>query len=204
MEKLKTLPLTNLVTYIYPDLYPVHGDIDFENEKWPEPLHLTSANFEPSGVYLLDTHEYLFLIVRKSVHPQWLSNVFGISQWNQIPDDGDSMRNPSTPSLASPTMPSEISKEVVPLPPLENRTSIGLRTFVEYLMESRPFRPHFFILRFVSLLPKIVVIIIYIFYSYREDSTLRNAFLQYMYDDRSDSAFSYYEFLQHLQQQIKN
>jgi len=184
MEKLKTLPLTNLVTYIYPDLYPVHGDIDFENEKWPEPLHLTSANFEPSGVYLLDTHEYLLLIVRKSVHPQWLSNVFGVLQWNQIPDDGDSMRNPSTPSLASPTMPSEISKEIVPLPPLENRTSIGLRTFVEYLMESRAFRPHFFILR--------------------EDSTLRNAFLQYMYDDRSDSAFSYYEFLQHLQQQIKN
>jgi hypothetical protein len=38
----------------------------------------------------------------------------------------------------------------------------------------------------------------------REDSSLRHWFLHHMYDDRSESAFSYYEFLQHLQQQLKN
>ena len=33
----------------------------------------------------------------------------------------------------------------------------------------------------------------------REDSRLRYSFLTYMYDDRNESAFSYYEFLHHLQ-----
>lgn len=33
---------------------------------------------------------------------------------------------------------------------------------------------------------------------------MRFSFLQYMYDDRSESNYSYYEFLQHLQQLLKN
>jgi hypothetical protein len=137
MEKMKSLPLCHLITYIYPDLYPVHHEIDYENESWPAPVQLTFANFERSGVYLMDTHDCLFLYICKSVNPRWLSDVFAVSQWNEIPDDGD---DPSRRLV-------DQSDAVIPLPAHDNRTSIGLRSFVEFLMDSKPFRPHFFIMR---------------------------------------------------------
>ena len=141
MEKMKNLPLAYLMTFIYPNLYPVHGVIDYENEKWPQPLLLSFGNFERNGVYLLDTFDSLYLYICKSVHHQWLSDVFGVTQWQQIPDDGDVARRPSVSGQSDP------NECLVPLPELNNQTSLGLRTFVECLIDSRPFRPHFFVLR---------------------------------------------------------
>ena len=138
MEKLKSLPLCYLITYLYPDLYPVHNEIDYENDVWPAPVQLTFANFERSGVYLMDSYDSLYLYICKSVNPRWLQDVFGVSQWNQIPDDGDDSLQPNSRTDSS-----------SPLPVLENHTSIGLRSFVEYLMDSKPCRPHFYILRYV-------------------------------------------------------
>lgn len=139
MEKMKSLPICHLMTYIYPDLYPVHYDIDYENEAWPAAVQLTFANFERSGVYLMDTHDSLYLYICKSVNAHWLSDVFGVSQWNEIPDDGDDS------SIAT----TDQTDRVIPLPVHENRTSMGLRCFIEFLMDSRPFRPHFFVMRWV-------------------------------------------------------
>lgn len=139
MEKMKSLPICHLISYIYPDLYPVHYDIDYENEAWPAPVQLTFANFERSGVYLMDTHDCLYLYICKSVNPRWLSDVFGVSQWNEIPDDGDDHAHSNT----------EQADKVIPLPVHENRTSVGLRSFVEFLIDTRPFSPHFFVMRFV-------------------------------------------------------
>lgn len=149
MEKMKSLPLSQLITYIYPDLYPVHYQIDYENEVWPQPLQLSVGNCERSGVYLLDTHDALYLYICKSVHPYWLHDVFGITQWNQIPDDGDHHASNSTNNGVNSDSSSLWASEVVPLPVLENRTSIGLRAFIDSLLESRPCKPHFFILRYV-------------------------------------------------------
>lgn len=141
---MKSLPVCYLINYIYPNLYPVHGDIDFENEIWPQPLQLSFANFERNGVYLLDTHENLYLYICKSVNPSWLSDVFGATQWAQIPDDGES--KPSSNGYTGGD--SKESNLLIPLPVLENRTSLGLRSFIESLVDSRPFKPHFFVLRY--------------------------------------------------------
>jgi protein transport protein SEC24 len=70
------------------------------------------------------------------------------------------------------------------LPELENATSDRLRTFINHLNDQRPF-------------PASLLII-------REDSRLRNTFLQHMVEDRTESTMSYYEFLQHLQKEIKS
>ena len=194
MEKLKSLPLCHLITYIYPDLYPVHYDIDYANDAWPAPMQLTFANFERSGVYLMDAHDSLYLYICKSVSPRWLSDVFGVSHWNQIPDEGED--HSSKPAV--------LTDGVIPLPTYDNHTSIGLRSFIEFLIDSRPFRPHFFVLRYVSqLLSRRMTSLSVLSVRHREDSSCRYSFLQYMHDDRSESAFSYYEFLQHLQQQMK-
>ena len=148
LEKMKSLPICYLINYIYPNLYPVHGDIDYENEVWPSPLQLSFANFERNGVYLLDTHESLYLYICKSVNPSWLSDVFGATQWAQIPDDGES--KPTQPTASNGLLASSDAEEschFIPLPVLDNRTSIGLRSFIESLVDSRPFKPHFFVLR---------------------------------------------------------
>lgn len=151
MEKMKSLPLSQLITYIYPDLYPVHYEIDYENENWPHPLQLSFANFERNGVYLLDAHDTFYLYICKSVHPCWLYDVFGVSHWNQIPDDGDHVQTNHAGHSANNGINNDAASlwasEVVPLPVLENRTSIGLRAFIDSLLESRPCKPHFFILR---------------------------------------------------------
>lgn len=156
MERMKTLPINHLLTYIYPDLYPVHLDIDWQNEEWPRPLQLSFANIERNGVYLLDTHDCLFLYICKSVNPQWLVDVLGVSHWAQIPDDGDRHATHTAAAGKQQSLPAvngvggdgaHDQDEIVPLPANDNPSSMGLRAFVDFLLESRPLKPHFFILR---------------------------------------------------------
>ncbi|XP_054166349.1 protein transport protein Sec24B-like [Oppia nitens] len=189
MERIKSLPLKQLMLYIYPNLYPIHNSFTTESDR-PTPVQLSFANIDRNGVYLLDTYDNLFVYICKSVHPQWLSEVLNVTQWAMIPDDGDLTANQTTPNIATPVsriqqpiQPTD-NRSIIRLPQLENMTSKRIHQFINSLIQERPFQPNFYILR--------------------EDSRLRYAFLQYMYDDRNESAFSYYEFLQHLQQQIKN
>ncbi|XP_019639512.1 PREDICTED: protein transport protein Sec24A-like [Branchiostoma belcheri] len=67
------------------------------------------------------------------------------------------------------------------LPELENADSERVRSFVGWLREQRPFFPPLQIIR--------------------EDSRQRMVFLQHLVEDRSESMFSYYEFLQHIQKE---
>ena len=70
------------------------------------------------------------------------------------------------------------------LPELETETSEKLRAFISYLNDQRPFPAAFNVIR--------------------EDSRSRMHFLQHMLEDRTDSSMSYYEFLQHLQKELKS
>jgi len=69
------------------------------------------------------------------------------------------------------------------LPTLDNPTSSRLRSFLSHLNDQRPYSVSLLILR--------------------EDSRARTLFLQRMVEDRTESTMSYYEFLQHLQKEIK-
>ncbi|UXI14295.1 protein transport protein Sec24A-like isoform X3 [Sarcoptes scabiei] len=256
MEQMKTMPNKYLMLYIYPNLYPIHYEFD-PLESPPTPLQLSFANIDRDGVYLLDTYDHLFIYVCKSVNPNFLRDVFDVTHFSQIQDDGD--QNTTTVSNTPPAMmminnqrPSHamfpnpnISSQsmngyaedlsnskptvgegprdnpnwndlngklsengtiyrnqngslddtnaftqksyqqssIIKLPQLENLTSKRIHAFIKKLIDDRPFKPCFHILR--------------------EDSRLRYTFLQYMYDDRNESAFSYYEFLQHLLQNIE-
>jgi len=70
------------------------------------------------------------------------------------------------------------------LPELENPVSDRLRGFIGHLNEQKPSAAAFHVLR--------------------EDSRQRMLFLQHMVEDRTESTFSYYEFLQHLQKEVKS
>ncbi|XP_074647209.1 protein transport protein Sec24A-like [Tubulanus polymorphus] len=69
------------------------------------------------------------------------------------------------------------------LPELENPTSERLNTFIQYLQDLRPFQAEFQVVR--------------------EDSRVRMNFIQHMIEDRTESTMSYYEFIQHIQKQVK-
>ncbi|KAK2829111.1 hypothetical protein Q7C36_017101 [Tachysurus vachellii] len=68
------------------------------------------------------------------------------------------------------------------LPELETAASERTRAFVTWLQESRGFCATFYVLK--------------------DDPSAKNSFFQHLVEDRSESAFSYYEFLLHVQQQL--
>ena len=127
--------------FIYPNLYAIHN---LDETERPIPVQLTFANIERNGVYLLDTYDNIFIYICKSVHPHWLAEVLNVTQWVQIPDDGDLTHNQqnrvqSSDSYGRPS--------VVRLPHLENMTSKRIHSFINSLIEERPFQPSFHILR---------------------------------------------------------
>ncbi|XP_077080995.1 protein transport protein Sec24A isoform X1 [Siphateles boraxobius] len=68
------------------------------------------------------------------------------------------------------------------LPELDTAESSRIRALIDWLRERRPFHP--------------------VLHVIRDESPLKADFLQYLIEDLSESALSYYEFLLHLQQQI--
>ncbi|TSK87426.1 Protein transport protein Sec24B [Bagarius yarrelli] len=68
------------------------------------------------------------------------------------------------------------------LPELETAASERTRAFVSWLQESRGFSAAFYVLK--------------------DDPSAKSSFFQHLAEDRSESAFSYYEFLLHIQQQL--
>lgn len=153
MERIKSLPLKQLMLFIYPNLYPIHNSFVNEND-WPSPVQLSFANIERNGVYLLDTYDNLFVYICKSVHPHWLSEVFNVTQWAQIPDDGDAIANNQTNNIQPNRVQTPQTREtrpIIPLPQLENMTSKRIHAFINSLIEERPFQPNFHVLRYFSL-----------------------------------------------------
>ncbi|KAF7698361.1 protein transport protein Sec24B isoform X1 [Silurus meridionalis] len=71
---------------------------------------------------------------------------------------------------------------MVELPELETPASERTRAFVSWLQESRGFSAAFYVLK--------------------DDPSAKSSFFQHLIEDRSESAFSYYEFLLHIQQQL--
>lgn len=72
----------------------------------------------------------------------------------------------------------------VDLPELDNPVSEKLRNFVSFLMDNRPGGCSFLVIK--------------------EESKNRLTFFGYLIEDRTESTMSYYEFLQHIQKQVKS
>ncbi|KAJ8377863.1 hypothetical protein AAFF_G00250950 [Aldrovandia affinis] len=75
-----------------------------------------------------------------------------------------------------------IPQNMTRIPDLETPSSERTRAFLSWLQEARPFSP--------------------IIYVVKDDSSAKTSFFQHLVEDRTESAFSYYEFLLHVQQQM--
>uniref|UniRef100_A0A673JG29 Protein transport protein Sec24B-like n=1 Tax=Sinocyclocheilus rhinocerous TaxID=307959 RepID=A0A673JG29_9TELE len=68
------------------------------------------------------------------------------------------------------------------IPELQTTYSERTRAFISWLLESRTFHPAFHVVK--------------------DDASTKTSFFQHLVEDRTESAFSYYEFLLHVQQQM--
>ncbi|XP_030046664.1 protein transport protein Sec24B isoform X4 [Microcaecilia unicolor] len=75
-----------------------------------------------------------------------------------------------------------IPQKMTQLPELNTLLSERARAFISWLKESRPLNP--------------------VLHVIKDDSTAKTEFFQHLIEDRTEAAFSYYEFLLHIQQQI--
>lgn len=168
LSQCKTLPVSQLIQMIYPDLYPVHSIMDvlmvkrgsMEVPNLPV-LQLSSANIDRFGAYLLDTGETIYLYVGSAVSDQFCMDILDKPKFAAVKEGGMSE-----------------------LPELENKGSERLRSFLTHLLDSRPNGTSFIIVR--------------------EDGKYRMQFFQHFVEDRTESSMSYYEFLQHIQKQVKS
>ncbi|CAL4072677.1 unnamed protein product [Meganyctiphanes norvegica] len=132
MCELKSLPLKQLITTIYPDLYPIHelserGAITVDDQVIPQPgcLHLSAERLDRNGAYLMDTGGKIFIYVRSRVSPEWVSSTLGVPSYEAIPQP--------------------LFKDA--LPPLETPQSQLLRLFVAYIQRSKPYHVPVIVLR---------------------------------------------------------
>ncbi|KAG0725241.1 Protein transport protein Sec24B [Chionoecetes opilio] len=124
MCQLKSLPLRQMLTHIYPDLYPVHtlsekGALDIDDQVVPQPgrLHLSAEQLERCGAYLMDAGDTIFLYIRCGVASSWVEATLGVPSYAAIPQP--------------------LYEE--PLPELDTNESHILKNFVAHLQRSKPY-----------------------------------------------------------------
>ncbi|CAH0727959.1 unnamed protein product, partial [Brenthis ino] len=171
---MKCAPLPQLLRAVYPDLYPLHAlhapaqqhqqqqnqqqQQQHRDEDLPR-LQLTAERINMNGAYLLDDGETMIIYVCHGVSPAFLSDMFGVAAFSQVPD------------------------EARQLPLVESDGNEMLHAFIDKLNDDRPYPSDILILR--------------------DNSPSRHQFTERLVEDRVESAFSYYEFLQHVKTQVK-
>ena len=114
MMQMKTLPLRDLIQTIHPDLYHVtqlddqvlnvitnmqinyftvinvfffrQTNVEFEEKLVAQPprLSLSSEHLDSRGAFLLDTPDAIYLLVGRNVAPEFLINIFNVTNVTQI------------------------------------------------------------------------------------------------------------------------
>ncbi|XP_017012565.3 protein transport protein Sec24A [Drosophila takahashii] len=176
MDCMKTLPLDQLMKYVYPELYKIDSLIyharnsnatstqdDDEEEDEPLPelprLQLSAEHLDSRSMFLMDCGTLIMLYVGLNVPPDVLEAVLGISSTAELGD------------------------YVYGLPNVVSNENDVLKRFILRLNYDKPY----------SALVQII----------RDTSTAKGQFIERLTDDRSESSLSYYEFLQHIRAQVK-
>ncbi|CAH8842219.1 unnamed protein product [Trichobilharzia szidati] len=230
LERIKSAPPNDLITLMYPKLYAVHrfvskplsshatlvqkaaslrladhgdeerpsdcdgtsssgeSDANAEAEQLPNQLHLSAQSISRSGVYLLDTGELLLLLVGygEDVPPgsnnpsDILRQLLGISSPNELPVQGGPFTLPimNLPSDKQNTL----SEDNTSIPVGHRRLS----ALINLLRRRRPVNNVLVCMR------------------HDAPTTLRSLFLSCMIEDKTESAPSYQEFLQMIQNLLRS
>ncbi|KAK3873886.1 hypothetical protein Pcinc_021127 [Petrolisthes cinctipes] len=92
MCELKSMPLKHLLTFVYPDLYPIHllsekGALHIDDQVIPQPgrLHLSAERLERAGAYLMDNGNAILIYIRSGVSSAWVEATLGVPSYAVIP-----------------------------------------------------------------------------------------------------------------------
>ncbi|XP_059616882.1 protein transport protein Sec24A [Phlebotomus argentipes] len=116
MCEMKTLPLDQLMRYVYPDFYNI--DSLFENPKAkvePSRMQLSAEKLDSRSIFLLDCGAQILIFVGTNAQPNIVTSVFGVPSVNDIPDLFFTLQNTGTPECEA------------------------LHAFIEGLNEEKPF-----------------------------------------------------------------
>ncbi|CDR41474.1 CYFA0S07e02586g1_1 [Cyberlindnera fabianii] len=93
LNLLGSLPLPQLIKYIYPTVYSLHDmsdEVGFPDEEtgeivMPTPINASAERFERYGLYLIDNTTELFLWIGGDAVPDLVNDVYGIPDIFQVP-----------------------------------------------------------------------------------------------------------------------
>lgn len=181
MCNMKTLPLAQLLRAVYPDLYPIH-----ELEQYTSaPLEHTDSA-DPNADPNAEDDDGVPDPPRLHLTAERIN-----SNGAYLLDDGETMIvyvcHAVSPAFLSGALGvaahSQLHDEARALPRLRTRASALLHALLDRLNDERPYASPVLLLK--------------------DNSPSRTLFTERLVDDRVESAFSYYEFLQHVKNQVK-
>nr|XP_020664499.1 protein transport protein Sec24B isoform X4 [Pogona vitticeps] len=165
MCQIKSQPLVHLIKMIYPSLYRIdrltdEGAIHVNDRVVPQPplQRLSAEKLTREGAFLMDCGSILFIWIGRSCDNNFIKDVLGYPNYSSVPQN------------------------LTQLPYLDTLSSERARSFILWLMDSKPLSP---VLQII-----------------KEESPAKADFLQHLVEDKTEAAFSYYEFLLHIQQQV--
>lgn len=179
LNLLGSLPLPQLLKYIYPYIYSLHDMPDecgnpFEGQIMvPERLNASSLSLESYGLYLLDTHTELFLWVGGDSVAQLVEDVFGVDNLDAVP----------------------LGKRE--LPELDNEFSVRIRNIVNKVRESKDsiVYKNLYVVRGVGSAESAQL-------ASRDVLSMRMWCMSYLVEDRINSNLSYREYLSQVREKI--
>lgn len=78
MCQMKSLPLDQLIRYIYPDFYLLDAIFTEDTNKIvPPKLQLSAERLDSRSIFLLDNGVNMYIYVGSNANPSILKNVFG-------------------------------------------------------------------------------------------------------------------------------
>ncbi|CAG9799468.1 unnamed protein product [Chironomus riparius] len=155
MCQMKSLPLDQLIRYIYPDFFLLDSLFSDDTDKTDPPrLQLTAERLDSRSMFLLDNGVNMFVYVGSNANPSIIKNVFGKNTVNEIPDVCYNLPNLETPS------------------------NEALHDFINTLNEEKPFNPTIQIIRDTS--PCRSLIVQYFVDDRNENSLSYYEFLQHL------------------------
>lgn len=119
MLQMKNQPLRELIQIIHPDLYHVtmleEEEDGSQNIVVPARLGLSLQHIDNRGVYLMDTPDWMYLLVGEQVAGSFLQDVLGVADTRALGSD------------------------ITDLPNIETKPNERLRSFVKGLQLEKPY-----------------------------------------------------------------
>ncbi|XP_055854481.1 protein transport protein Sec24A [Episyrphus balteatus] len=151
MDECKTLPLDQLMKYIYPEFYHIDSlfynlqnsndtDDDDDNIADLPRLQLSAEFLDSRSIFLLDCGRLIIIYVGLNVPTNILENVFGIKSTSELPDycyGLPTINSPESTALKRFMLKLNDDKPYPPLIQIIRDTSTAKPTFIEKLVDDR-------------------------------------------------------------------